>query len=377
MCLFCCKDRSFEATIKFDARSVNIWTISILRKVNNEWMLHNMKMVSFEKVEMKEFVRKTPHGTKIILQKLLYDTNCTFHMACLKDVTTFFSHYNFKINDEKGVSLSVDSYRNEQRTKHFKTKQANICKKVTKLQIKNNTWVSMDTMDLFENVTQLEMFASEPSNFNPEEPKFNLYNFPKLKDLSLVLEGHEGSTIHIPKQIETLKIDQIYCETNDGLPIVIDNDSVLHTMEIHVSIGNDYTEMEINNFVEILNLCNKLNHFKCLKINVNLHFDQFSEKMQDPINSDRIEKWKHNEKRTIIVTFMVAEDHSTSSIENKMQALFKQLFANNVRLVCQTKTTEPPNKRDYEPNYEPIPLPWEWSPSPGLDILEIPDDSTQ
>ena len=335
----------------------------MLLKVNNEWMLHNMKMVVFKFVEMEDLVRNTPHKTKIILQKLLYNTNCTFYMACLKDFTAFFSDINFKINDKKGVSLLLDSYYNQESTLYLEEKQSNICQKVTKLHIKHNSMLSMDTIDLFQNVTQLEICDTEFFDFKHDlqqnqtfEPKFNLSNFPKLKHLSLlfihiyVSQNCKTSAIDIPKQIERLKMDQIYCHKNDGLPIVIQNDSLLHTMEIYVSIGNDYTEIEFKHFVEILNLCNKLNHFKCLKINVDLHFKHFSEVMQDPINSKRIEKWKHNEKRTIIVTFMIPDNDSSLSIEYKMQVLFKQLFANDVKLICETKTTKYPQKWVHEPS---------------------------
>ena len=84
---------------------------------------------------------------------------------------------------------------------------------------------------------------------------------------------------------------------------------------------------------------NKLNHFKCLKINIDLlKYDHFCNKLQDSTNTNGINKWKHNEKRTIIVTFTIPEnkDHCLLN-QNKMEALFKQLFAKDVELICHTK----------------------------------------
>ena len=98
------------------------------------------------------------------------------------------------------------------------------------------------------------------------EAKFSLSKFPNLNQLSLVFKNafvsgryHQASAILIPKQIEILKMDRIYCNTNDELqlPIVIENDSVLHTLEINCSYSIEMvnSEIEINNFIEILNLC--------------------------------------------------------------------------------------------------------------------------
>ena len=175
-------------------------------------------------------------------------------------------------------------------------------------------------------------------------------------------------------------MDRSYSNTNDGLqlPIAIENDSVLHTLEINYSYSKEmvYSEIEINNFIEILNLCNKLNYFKCFKINMYLNsltirqqsedlidtkrINTFCNTLQYSTNLKRINRWKHNEKRTIIVTFTFPENYAYSlSNSNKMEAMFKLWFANDVNLIFHTKVQK----------YQ-FTVHWRWTP----DSISLDED---
>ena len=78
---------------------------------------------------------------------------------------------------------------------------------------------------------------------------------------------------------------------------------------------------------------------------MDLNYNSFCNKLQDPTITNRINKWKHNEKRTIIVTFIFPENNEYClSIENRMQGLFKQSFANDVKLIFHTQQYEPFDK---------------------------------
>ena len=343
-------DFSFRTSIDCGEGFRNFIPIDIALSVNNEWMLRNMEKV----IILHDAIRLIPHKTKIILQKLLNNTNCIFQMKSLKTVTELLGHRHFKINDKHGISLSLEDYRIRHKVSasKLKTKAENICKQVTKLQIEKNSKPPKDTIDLFPNLIDLQICHTELFDFNNYssnhhetlQSKWDLSKFTKLKHLSLVfMSAHLSNTnaIHIPKQIETLKMDAIYYHSYDGLPIVIENDSVLHTLEIDCLKENQRYDSEIgnNNFIEILNLCNKLNHFKCLKINMDLNYRKFAEQLQDSTDIKRINKWKHNEKRTIIVTFKIEENNDYCLLsQNKMQTFLKQLFANHTNLIFHTKT---------------------------------------
>ena len=356
-------DYSFGANISLkyhlDFKDIDI-SVDILLKANNEWMLQNMEAVGFRtedfRFDTKKLVQKIPKRTKKILQKLLYNTNCWFEMEHMQDVTDFFSHKYFNKGD---ISLSLVGCWNKNDHSKPSLETINVCQKVTKLKIENSA-LSMDTINLFSNVIELkipekEFFDTSVALQDNEtlQPRFSLSTFPKLKHLSIVFNQlfeiippggmQKRSAIHIPKQIETLKMDAIYSKKYDGLPIVIENDSILHTMEIYFVDPSVYSirKLYIDNFIEILNLCNNLNHLKCLKINMGLSYDSFIDLLLMSTNVTRIKKWKHDEKRTIIVkVWFRGKKEDYLLIENKIQLSFQQLFANDVKLVYQTKLRE-------------------------------------
>ena len=332
--------------------------LDVLLNVNNDWMLRNMEKVTIMPDAIPENI---PHTTKIILQGLFDNTNCIFRMQSFENVTKLFGRKgHIKMSFKKGMSLSLVKYAisSERSKERIKIKAETICNQVTKWQIEKGDEISsIDTIDFFSNVTELELCYNELFTFSiaahlqPLQPKFTLSKFPKLKDLSLLFKYGPTSdnikvpAIHIPKQIQTLKIDKIYSKTNDEspMPIAITNNSELRTLEINCSVSRNsaYTGKEINNFIEIVNLCNTLNHFKCLKINMDLYSDNFYNALLNPTNHNRINPWQHAEQRTIIVTFSfeVDDDHCLSNAQN-MQILFKDLFEFDVKLIFCTRRYE-------------------------------------
>ena len=159
-------------------------------------MLHNMESV----IIRQNVIPNIPRTTKIILQKLLDNTNCIFEMRSLTPVIELFGHRHVKINDKKGISLSLENYeiRPSAFMPRLKTKETNICKHVTKLQIKQYCKLCIDAIDLFSNVIELEIGNEKLFDFNYAlarhqtlnlEPNFSLSKFPKLKHLSLLFSN--------------------------------------------------------------------------------------------------------------------------------------------------------------------------------------------
>ena len=75
---------------------------------------------------------------------------------------------------------------------------------------------------------------------------------------------------------------------------------------------------------------------------MDLNDRQVVEQLQDLTDTKRINKWKHNEKRTIIVTFKFEKNNDYCLLsQNKIQTLLKQLFANDTNLIFHTKKTQP------------------------------------
>ena len=324
-------DSVFETTIEYWPDRFHVYCFSnipldIVLFGNNIWMLHKMVNV---RIMIHKF-EKLWDVIKVIFEGLVNNTNCTFEMETLKDVTELFGRRFVGINVQKGISLSVRNYEIRQKFRWSKRKEAYLCAQVTKLRIEANNILSNDTFDLFPNLIELEIWQNQLFDFNSEdqtakiEPRFSLSKFAKLKHLSLVFNKvsipgrYKTSAIHIPKQIQTLKMDGIYSNDDNGLqfPIVIEDDSVLHTLEINCSYSTTKEKIEVYNFIEILNLCNKLNHFQCLKINMKLSADkygplryEFCRELQYSRNRNKINQWKHNEQRTIIVTFTFPVDN--------------------------------------------------------------------
>ena len=282
-------DLSFTIEIEYPPRFVRSSDIPL--SVNNEWVLHKIVTV---RVRIPNHVfNKIPHTTKIILEKLVNNTNCTFEMRSLKTVTELFGRRYVGIKVKNGISLSLRDYQTRHTLKWPKRKETNICAQVIKLKVEAHSIFPADTFDLFPNVIELEINHRQffDFNLNLNHPKVSLSKFAKLKHLSIVFdygfflvsEDCKTSAIHIPKQIQTLKMDAIYSNTNHGLqlPILIEYDSVLRTLEFDCSYSDEKVEVEreINNFIENLNLCNKLNYFECLKINICVRYDYFSNQL--------------------------------------------------------------------------------------------------
>ena len=81
---------------------------------------------------------------------------------------------------------------------------------------------------------------------------------------------------------------------------------------------------------------------------MDLNYRKFCRELQDSTDTKRINKWKHNQKRTIIVTFKVQENNDYCSLnQNEIQALFTQLFANDAELIFYTKTQPKPPEFPY------------------------------
>ena len=122
--------------------------------------------------------------TKIIIQKLLDNTNCMFEMNSLKTVTELFGRRQFKINDEKGISLSLQNYQIRHKLSASKliTKAENICKQVTKLQIERNKKSSKDIIDLFPNLIDLEICHTALFDSNPDDD--SIFDSTRLEQCS-------------------------------------------------------------------------------------------------------------------------------------------------------------------------------------------------